>query len=190
MIIARSHPYYTTRADIFEFHQAVLIRPSIETDARGIAEVHVRTWQAAYRGIVPQTYLDEMSVERREALWRESIAQGLREVVVAEVDSEIVGWVAFGRSRDAGAPDAVGEVEAIYVLPAFWSKGVGRELWLRALHRFTEHGFGSVTLWTLEANERARRFYRAAGFSESAGTRKVVRIGGVDLAEVRCERAL
>jgi ribosomal protein S18 acetylase RimI-like enzyme len=168
----------------------VLIRPSIESDARGIAEVHVRTWQAAYRGMVPQTFLDDMSVERREALWRQSIAQGLREVVVAEVDSAIVGWVAFGRSRDADATDAVGEVEAIYVLPAFWSKGVGRELWLKALHRFSERGFGSVTLWTLEANERARRFYRAAGFTESVWSRKTVRIGGSDLAEVRYERGL
>lgn len=170
--------------------RAMLIRPSIEADARGIAEVHVRTWQAAYRGIVPQAYLDEMSVERREALWRESIVQGLREVVVAEVDSAIVGWVAFGRCRDADAPDAVGEVEAIYVLPSFWSKGVGRELWLSAFRRLTERGFGSVTLWTLEANERARRFYRAAGFSESVGSRKMVRIGGVELPEVRYERAL
>jgi ribosomal protein S18 acetylase RimI-like enzyme len=168
----------------------VLIRRSIEADARGIAEVHVRTWQAAYRGVVPQAFLDEMSVERREALWRESIVQGLREIVVAEVDSAIVGWVALGRSRDADATDAVGEVEAIYVLPSFWSKGVGRQLWLKALQRFSERGFASVTLWTLEANERAKRFYRAAGFSDSAGTRKVIRIGGSELAEVRYERGL
>ena len=93
------------------------IRPAVESDARAVAEAHVRTWQSAYRGIVPDAYLDALSSDRREIAWRESIARGSPELWVADSQSEITGWVAFGRSRDDDAAPTAGEVEAIYVSP-------------------------------------------------------------------------
>ena len=166
------------------------IRLADASDARAIAEVHVHTWQAAYRGIVPQDYLDAMSVDKREIIWRESIARKAPELWVAQSQSAITGWVAFDRSRDADARPAVGEVQAIYVAPDHWSTGTGRELWQLARARLLERGFTSVTLWVLEENERATRFYRAAGFTANLATRKNLVIGGKALAELRYERVL
>ena len=147
----------------------------------------MRTWRAAYVDIVPQPYLDGLSVDKRETALREGLARGKPEMWVAVNDAQVIGWIAFGPSRDAGAPPAVGEIEAIYVLPEYWSTGVGRELWRAGAGRLGERGFTSFTLWVLEDNVRAMRFYSAAGMQPNPATRKLLSIGGKSLPEVRYE---
>jgi hypothetical protein len=79
------------------------IRPAVLSDARAVAEVHVKTWQAAYRGIIPDDYLKTLSVDGRGVVWHNSIARGTPELWVADSQSLVIGWVAFGPSRDADA---------------------------------------------------------------------------------------
>lgn len=166
------------------------IRPALPSDARAIANLHVRTWQSTYRGIVPDAYLDALSVDERETVLRESIMSGSPEMWVANCDSGIMGWIAFGASRDPDARPGVGEIEAIYVSPEHWSMGTGRELWNVARARLVERDFASVTLWVLEQNERAKRFYCAAGFVADTDSRKEISIGGRNVWEVRYACAL
>jgi len=161
------------------------VRPAVASDARGIATVHVQSWQSAYRGIVPAEVLDAMSIDTRENVWRESIAQDRCELWVAETDSRIVGWTAFGPSRDPGAGPEMGELEAIYVLPEFWATGTGRALWLVTRRRLIERGFSAATLWVLADNARAIRFYSAAGFTPNPTSEKRHNIGGASLREIR-----
>ncbi len=47
----------------------MIIRDAELGDARGIAEIHVRYWQAAYAGIVPDEDLARLSVDQREQFW-------------------------------------------------------------------------------------------------------------------------
>ena len=110
---------------------------------------------------------------------------GISELWVAEIRSEIKGWVAFGPSRDADATAVVGELEAIYVAPERWSTGLGLALWLVARRRLIEHGFSSATLWVLAENARAIRFYVEAGFRPDPLSEKEVSRGGKALKEVR-----
>ena len=147
----------------------------------------MRTWRAAYVDIVPQPYLDGLSVDKRETALREGLARGKPEMWVAVNDAQVIGWIAFGPSRDADALPAMGEVEALYVLPEHWSTGVGRELWHAAAARLIERGFPALTLWVLEDNARAIRFYTATGLKPNPTTRKTISIGGKALAEVRYE---
>ena len=161
------------------------IRPAVESDALSVARVHVYSWQEAYRGIVPDAYLESLSVEKRESMWRVAIANGTPELWVADSGPEISGWAAFGPSRDIDAARSCGELEAIYVLPSFWAKGLGQRLWLAARRRLVQRGFLSTTLWVLKSNHRAIRFYRAAGFVEDIASAKEVTIGGQKLWEVR-----
>jgi ribosomal protein S18 acetylase RimI-like enzyme len=161
------------------------IRPALESDALGVARVHVDTWREAYRGIVPDAYLESLSLDKRESIWRVAIADGTPELWVVDSGSEITGWAAFGPSRDIDAARSAGELEAIYVMPSSWGKGLGQSLWQVARRRLVQRGFLSATLWVLKDNLRATRFYRAAGFVEDLASEKEIVIGGRKLLEVR-----
>jgi ribosomal protein S18 acetylase RimI-like enzyme len=163
------------------------IEPAALEDAHAVAEIHVLTWRAVYQGIVPAEYLAALSIEKREALWRESIAKGTPELRVAKIEGRVVGWIACGPCRDAGASARAGEIWAIYVAPSHWSRGAGRALWLSARERLRQAGYKSVSLWVLADNSRAIKFYLASGFALDLSSSRELRLGGKPLTEVRYE---
>ena len=162
------------------------IEAAVFEDCHAIAEVHVTSWQQAYVGIVPNEYLAGLSISAREASWQEAIRAGTPDVLVARNESNVVGFVAYGPSRDQNALANCGEVWALYVLSSSWSAGVGRALWLAALERLRLQGISnSITLWVLSANTRGRRFYTAAGFVPEPASEKEFSLGGATLREIR-----
>jgi GNAT superfamily N-acetyltransferase len=144
-----------------------LIRSATPGDARPVAAVHVVSWRHAYRDLLPAGYLDKLSVDDREAIWREAFADPDPKsgAFVAEVDGRIVGFASFGSSRDEDVTDGTGEIPAIYVDPAVLGTGVGRELFEAATHALRDVGFARATLWVLEVNATSRRFYEKAGWA-------------------------
>jgi L-amino acid N-acyltransferase YncA len=161
------------------------ISHAIVEDVRAIAEIHVEAWRAAYAGIVPADYLAALSVDKREEMWSACIAAGKPELLLAKAEGAVTGWLSFGRCRDEGSADTVAEVWAIYVRPASWSSGAGRALWLRARELMRAQGFESCSLWVLALNERAIRFYGAAGFVHDGAAPKTFVLGGAQLQEIR-----
>jgi ribosomal protein S18 acetylase RimI-like enzyme len=164
------------------------VRPAVAADARGIAEVHVATWRAAYAGIVPQAHLDGLSVEKRAELWTRILSEPPHPgrslwVAVDTATPRIVGFACTAPSRDADAP-ATGELQAIYVLPSHWDAGAGRAVHDRAVGSLRAAGFSAATLWVLADNARARRFYERRGW-RADGTTKSLDILGAALEEVR-----
>jgi GNAT superfamily N-acetyltransferase len=141
------------------------IRPARRRDAHGIAEVHVASWRHAYRGLLPDEYLDRLSVAEREAEHRARLADqepGSGTLVVNL--SGIVGFASFARSRDEDATPQTGEVPAIYLHPDVIGTGAGRRLFEETVGALREAGYERASLWVLEANEGARRFYERAGW--------------------------
>ena len=51
-----------------------VVRPATLADATEIAVIHVRSWQAAYRGLMPQDYLDGLDPAARAAHWQRNLA--------------------------------------------------------------------------------------------------------------------
>ena len=94
---------------------------------------------------------------------------------MAEGRGRTLGFVSVGPSRDE---HGVGELYAIYVDPDEWSRGAGRALIVRAEERLAEQ-YAEATLWVLEENPRARRFYESAGWQPDGGRQKVERLGVV-----------
>jgi ribosomal protein S18 acetylase RimI-like enzyme len=141
------------------------VRKATVRDASGIAFVHVRSWQIAYRGHMPDEYLDGLDAEKRSNMWRQLTQETDKIILVAEAEEgEIVGFSLMGPSRDADADPNTAEVGAIYVHPEKWKKGIGRALLSESLDQIRARKFEQVTLWVLEGNQRARSFYESFGF--------------------------
>ena len=156
------------------------LRPATPADAREIAEVHVRTWQAAYAHIFPAEFLAELSVERRAQTWAWHATQTPEDLVVAEDAGKIVGFVSVGATE---GEKRVGELYAIYVDPSYWGSGAGPALMEAAVVRLRAAGFEEAILWVLADNPRARAFYERHGWRVDGERRE--EIGGVDVLEVR-----
>jgi ribosomal protein S18 acetylase RimI-like enzyme len=170
-----------------------VIRAARVADAPQIAVVHVRSWQFAYRGLLPQAYLDELDPAQRVDQWERSLAEandGRNGVLVADAGGTLLGFVGYSPSRDGDADQArVGEIDAIYLLPSAWGKGVGRRLMDVALVRLAEAQFDQVTLWVLDSNARARRFYEAGGWLAD-GAQKIEANRGFPITQVRYKKSL
>jgi L-amino acid N-acyltransferase YncA len=166
------------------------ISPATLEDARAIAQVHVLSWQHAYRDLLPQEFLASLSVAKREAMWREIITLGTSELLVAKAAGQVCGFANFGVSRDEGAAPHTAELMAIYLLPQVWSTGVGRVLLHDTLDRTNALGFERITLRVIANNTRAIRFYEAAGFTSEPSSLKHCTVGGVSLEEIRYGRPI
>jgi ribosomal protein S18 acetylase RimI-like enzyme len=163
-------------------------RGATPEDARAIAAIHVRSWQAAYRGIVPTAYLDALSIDQREGVWHQMLQRGGADTWLVETNGQPVGWISVGRSRDTDAAVSTGELYAIYVDPDHWGRGIGRQLWSDAEKRMESSGVSEVTLWVLKHNARAMRFYHSNGFVVEVGSEKTLELGGAELVEIRLRK--
>lgn len=165
-----------------------MIRSATPSDAIAIAQVHIRSWQHAYRELMPKEYLDSLyrTLHQRALYWANAIQAGDSTLLVAELDKQIIGWISVGASRDLdAAANNAGEVMALYVLQEHWHTGISPALWHAGLQSLIEQGHCRLTLWVLLRNDRAIRFYRKAGWVEETGTRRPLARGGVTLEEVR-----
>lgn len=162
---------------------AVRFRQAQRTDARAIARVHVDTWRTAYRGIVPDDYLRQLSYDRREDVWTSRLSDGepsCRVYVAEDASGQVVGFADGGPER-SGDPVYRGELYAIYVLAHFQHLGIGQTLVRLVATHLADHGMPSMLVWVLARNP-ARRFYAALGGREVR--RRRLEVGGRTLVEI------
>lgn len=155
-----------------------MIIKEMETDSeiKGKAYVHWKSWQEAYKGIIDESYLQAFTLEKCESIayrWKDNI-------IVAKDGERVVGFAGYGVNRDEGLHDA-GEVFAIYILSEYYGKGVGYALMSEALTRLGE--FSRVAVWVLEDNDRAIRFYQRCGFRFDGASKDISL--GTTVKEVR-----
>lgn len=170
------------------------VRPATPADADGIGLVHARSWQAAYRGLLPREYLDRIDPAQRADRWRRVLTGDGADrdgvLVAGAPDGPVTGFVSFGATRDGDLDARVtGEVYALYAAPDAWGTGTGRALMDAAVTELARLGYADAALWVLDSNDRARRFYSAASWAPD-GAVKVEPGPGFDLTEIRYRRAL
>jgi ribosomal protein S18 acetylase RimI-like enzyme len=165
------------------------LRAAEPGDALAAARVHIRSWQAAYRGLIAQDYLD--SLEPQKWSTRYSFGRvGIRVpfTMLAVDGPAILGLVTTGLCRDDDLPD-FGEVLAIYVDPDCARTGIGSLLIAEGRKRLSGLGVTRASLWVLDGNVAARRFYERDGWAFD-GSHRVREHGGVPADEVRYRRTL
>jgi GNAT superfamily N-acetyltransferase len=170
------------------------IRRAEVEDMPALARLHVRSWQAAYKGQLPQSFLDRLNedIPRREESWRRILLKPTGEaeqVWVTVQDGSITGFLYLCPNHDKDADRETGELGAIYLDPGYWGRGIGKNLMEKAVEELKALGFKQATLWVLETNERARRFYEVLGWRADGATKKE-EAGPVTLKEVRYRTSL
>ncbi len=159
-------------------------------DAAAIADLHVRSWQAAYRGIVPDAILDGMSVGARREFWTRTIGRASSDpsndarIWVVEEAGVVRGFAATRPSGDDDAAPGTGEVNSIYLAPEAWGRGLGQALLDHATADLRARGFAPLVLWVIEANTRGREFYQRVGWQPD-GARQPIDFDGVRVDEIR-----
>jgi ribosomal protein S18 acetylase RimI-like enzyme len=157
-----------------------VIREATLEDSTEIARVQVDTWRTTYRGIVPQSFLDEMDYGVRAESWRNQLAGGSSRIYVSEIEGTICGFVCGGPLREP-LSDFNAEIYAIYLTVDAQQKGCGRAMMQQLAAKLLQDGLKGAVVWVLEKNP-------ACGFYEHLGgellAQKTISIGDSDLVEV------
>jgi GNAT superfamily N-acetyltransferase len=138
------------------------IRKAVADDAAGIARVHVDSWKTTYKGIVSDTFLNQLSYESREKMWASYFQkdQPAGCLYVAESDKgEIIGFANAGPERSKKF-DYDSELFAIYILQEYQRQNIGTRLMKTVAKDLVEQGFQSMLVWVLEKNP-SRKFYKS-----------------------------
>lgn len=130
-------------------------------DAEAIARIHVDTWRATYAGMLPDSLLVGMSLEKQTAMWQRMLRGGETVIVAEDPRHGIIGFGSYGPNRSAKSSHT-GEVYTLYLLPDFQGMGIGQGL-LRALFAaLSREGHETALIWVLATNP-TRFFYEAMG---------------------------
>lgn len=169
----------------------MLIRPAQPEDALAVARVHVRSWQAAYRNILPDDYLDQLRPEDRAAKYDFASGTPLkpRTIVALEAMGTEIQAFATTMPMTGSGLSGHGELCALYVDPRHWGKGLGTALLSAARAQMFECGFRQAVLWVLTGNVRAERFYQNDGWAAD-GIRRKATVWDIEVDEIRYARQL
>ena len=188
---------------------ALTIRPAAPNDAQAVARIRVLGWRFAYQGLVPQGYLDSLSIAENTERMRGYLSQlpqnlppnnlasvqgssgdEKRLFMLAVRDDVVLGFCHFSAApNNADRPERatpggemVGRLHSLYIDPDALGQGIGHALMSHALSTFTAWGCKRAHLWVLEGNSRASSFYERQGW-QLTGDTKVDRSFGPELHE-------
>lgn len=163
---------------------SMILRRAVSEDAMAVAEMHVRSWQVGYRGLVPDEDLDTL----RPETWADRYTFGSDAAsdpmtIVALRDDAVVGFVTTAPTFDDDV-DGSGQLCALYVDPAAWGNGVGSTLLRAGRKNLVDRGFTDAVLWVLVGNRRAERLYERDRWRPD-GARRTEDIRGIEVDERR-----
>lgn len=134
--------------------------------AEEITRLHRRAAQTGFAHIFPAEappppFEDDLA---RWQFWLGPDREQGRHAYMVQMDGCVVGVVLAGPDPDG--PDS-GHLSRLYVDPDRWGAGIGTELHRAAVADLADRGFPAATLWVLEDNVRARRWYERLGWGQT-----------------------
>jgi pimeloyl-ACP methyl ester carboxylesterase/ribosomal protein S18 acetylase RimI-like enzyme len=168
---------------------AVAIRAATPADAAAIAAVHLASWRATYVAELSAAFRARQDSGAWTAMWRQRLVDRDPSTLVAERDGRVVGILAAGPSRDRDTAADTWEIVNLHVAPAEHGRGIGRRLFDAAVAAARAAGAVELTLWVVDTNARARRFYEGRGM-HADGARQQHPVEDERLREVRYRRRL
>lgn len=147
------------------------IRPARPNDAERIAEIHIKSWEYAYSPFLPHEILDRQAQSRPEK-WRNLCSENVDTDYAVILSEQIIGFIGLSEVRDDDLPKNCIELQGIYFSPEFIGKGYGTLAMNWAFSEAALRGYGMMSLWVFEKNEKARRFYESCGYRLDTSARE------------------
>lgn len=156
------------------------IRPFQKTDdLLAVSNIYEQSWKYAYRGIIPDEYLDGIP----SGQWASGLNVSGRHSFLLFDNNKLLGTSSYCKAR-MDDMNGCGEIVSIYLLPEAMHKGYGKKLMQTVISELERMGYQKVYLWVLEKNISARRFYERFGFILS-GRIHTDTFAGKELKEVQ-----
>ena len=142
---------------------------AVGTDGPAIRTVHTKTWAATYADLLPPRFYEQRLLAHQRRDWRQLVEAQRRDgggvLVARDASGILTGFCQYGVTEDDDDdPADVGQIHRLYVLPGYQRRNVGRTLIAHALTAIRTLAMNSATLWVLETDPRAIRFYEATGW--------------------------
>ncbi len=143
------------------------LRRATVADAEAIAAIRIEGWRTTYRGMIPDSYLDNMNAPENVLHWRTILqAMATKEdtlcVYVAVSEDQIIGFVSAVKLPEAKL-DMDGEINAIYIRPQWQRSGIGKRMMHKAARSLQAMGCQRCVIWVIDGNSQARNFYEELG---------------------------
>lgn len=145
----------------------ISLRRATVADAEAIAAVRVEGWQTTYRGMIPDDYLDQLTVDENLLYWRRILealpaADDKACVYVAESEGHVIGFVSMTVLPEPKLGYRA-ELGALYIRPAWQRAGIGRRMLHKVARTLQNQGIDNLLVWVLSGNQLARNFYEELG---------------------------
>lgn len=144
------------------------IREVKESDLEDIRELNRKSWEKAYRGIIPEEKLEENTGDYPHERLQGKMRDDKLLFLVAEVDGKVVGTINFCWSEEnthdfVNIEQKEAQLRAVYLHPKYWKKGIGTELVKAGVEKIPEK-IEKLKVESLAENEIGRGFYSKMGF--------------------------
>ncbi|ACB84646.1 GNAT family N-acetyltransferase [Natranaerobius thermophilus] len=149
------------------------IRWAKKEDCKELGKIHTKSWQMAYKNIIPDEILKRLNPTKRAEYFQNSLEQGTEKTGVIKVDDKIIGFITIGECRDDDYKSETGEIWGMYLLPDYWRQGYGKALISWGIEKLKEKGYRKATLWVLEKSKGPRKFYERMGFIEEGKVNQI-----------------
>ncbi|GHV12856.1 GNAT family N-acetyltransferase [Clostridia bacterium] len=146
------------------------IRPAVPADAPDMAEIHMRSWEVAYKDIIPADYIHKKNATR-QVLWQRIVTDENTSKYVIQVSGKTAGFMEIAPSRDDDADNDTYELHGIYLHPDYFRQGIGTQAMRFAFDKARSIGKTVMTLWVFAENTNSVSFYEKCGFAADGNTK-------------------
>ena len=166
---------------------ALQIRLATPYDIPEMIEVHRLSWEAAYRGIIPDSYIEEMNTRRPGSFTAMITPENTTQHIIIR-EGTVVGILGIDEPRDEDLDSQYYELQGIYLHPDYYRQGIGSEAMEFAYSLARNLGKTFMVLWVLDENQAATDFYEMQGFCADGASR--VYYFGREMEGIRMRKAL
>ncbi|MFK7946546.1 MAG: N-acetyltransferase family protein [Saprospiraceae bacterium] len=158
-----------------------MIRKASKQDLSTIAKIRIDNWRTTYKGLLPQSFLDDLDYAKEAANWLKFIQTDNCLLYVAIDDNgEILGFI--GNKILVTEDSKMGEIYALHTDEKHRGKGVGKALIHFSIKLFKAENINQMYLWVVVGNTNAIEIYEHLG--ATIYTERVEVINEVDVPEI------